>query len=317
MSIARPTGVSLGYWQDRDPIEALATAELADRLGYAELWLGEMATFDVFALAAAVGLRTASIRLTLGPLPPAVRDPAMLAMGVASVACLTGRDTSLAVGSSSPVVVEQWHGRRSQGIRDLRQAVHDVKTLLAGARTSASGYRLRLPALATPAVTVAAFGPAAVRLAGEVADRMVINLCTPQQAAALRQALDAATVEAGRGRVPLAAWVPVAVDPTDETVEQIRRALVPYLAAPGYGEMFIAAGFGELVTAARAGVVPSELLRRTPRELVEAVAAVGTIAECRRSLAAYTTAGVDELVVVPATAGDPAGERTLTALSGA
>src|SRR5687768_4176655 len=107
-----PAGVALGYWQDADPLEALLTAELADGLGYRELWLGEMATFDAFALATAVGLRTSSIGLTVGPLAPAVRDPAGLAMGVASVAALVGRPVQLAIGSSSPVVVEQWHGRR-------------------------------------------------------------------------------------------------------------------------------------------------------------------------------------------------------------
>ena len=36
----------LGLWQDRDPLEALETARIADELGYPELWVGEMATFD-------------------------------------------------------------------------------------------------------------------------------------------------------------------------------------------------------------------------------------------------------------------------------
>src|SRR4051812_10430970 len=112
--------VSLGYWQDRDPLEAMETARLADELGYRELWLGEMATFDAFSLATAVGLATSSIELTIGPLAVAVRDPAMLAIGTASVAALTGRPVHLAIGTSSPVVVERWHGRdASHGARQL------------------------------------------------------------------------------------------------------------------------------------------------------------------------------------------------------
>ena len=51
-------GVSLGLWQDRDPLEALETARIADELGYPELWIGEMATWDAFALAAAIARET-------------------------------------------------------------------------------------------------------------------------------------------------------------------------------------------------------------------------------------------------------------------
>ena len=46
--------VSLGLWQDRPAGEVVRTAEVADALGYGEIWIGEMATFDAFALGAVV-----------------------------------------------------------------------------------------------------------------------------------------------------------------------------------------------------------------------------------------------------------------------
>lgn len=310
-----PTGVSLGYWQDRDPMEALGTAMVADRLGYRDLWLGEMATFDAFSLATSVAAVTSSIRLVLGPLAPAVRDPAGIAMGVASVAALTGRAVEVAIGASSPVVVERWHGRSfGSSARLLRESVTALRSLLAGATPSPQGYRLRLPAVPCR-ITVAAFGPATVRLAGEVADRMVINMCTPAQAALLRADLDAASSAAGRPPVTLAAWVPAAVDPSDAAIDQLRRGVVAYLAAPGYGEMFAAAGFGALVTLARSGAHPRELLTEVPRALIDAIGVVGDASACRARVAEHLAAGVDEVVIVPATADDPAGERTLTALA--
>jgi probable F420-dependent oxidoreductase len=292
----RPAGVALGYWQDADPLEALTTAALADDLGYGELWLGEMATFDAFALATAVGLRTSSIGLTLGPLAPAVRDATGLAMGVASVAALVGRPVQLAIGASSPVVVERWHGRSYDAPATLlRETVAALRPLLDGDPPPGGGYRLRLePPRST--ITVAAFGPAAVRVAVDVADRMVINLCTPAQAAALKS------------DVRLAAWVPAAIDPTREAIDQLRRGVVPYLAAPGYGEMFTAAGFGDVVALARSGAHPRDVLAAVPRELVAAIAILDP-----SDLDAWK--GVDELVVVPATAGDPGGRRTLEVLA--
>jgi len=310
-----PVGVSLGYWQDRDPMEALATAALADRYGYRDLWLGEMATFDVFALATAVGTSTSAIRLVLGPLPPSVRDPAGMAMGVASVAALTGRPVDIAIGASSPVVVERWHGRPYARTADqLRDAAAALRVLLAGSAPAPKGYRLRLPPVAAT-LTVAAFGPASVRVAGECADRMVINMCTPQQAARLRVRLDAATAAAGRERIPLAAWVPAAVDSTDQGIEQLRRGLVSYVAQPGYGEMFAEAGFADVVELARSGAHPADVLSAVPVELIEAVGVVGSAAACRTRITEHVAAGVDEVVIVPVTAGDPAGERTLSALA--
>ncbi|MEV4184773.1 LLM class flavin-dependent oxidoreductase, partial [Streptosporangium canum] len=126
-------GVSLGLWQDRPAGEALLTARAADELGYGELWVGEMATYDAFALATAVGLATGRIGLTVGPLAVAVRDPMMIAMGVASVSDLVGRPVNVAVGTSSPLVVEDWHGRsRARAATALREAVRALRPLLDG-----------------------------------------------------------------------------------------------------------------------------------------------------------------------------------------
>lgn len=315
-------GVSLGYWQDSDPMEALATARLADEAGYPALWLGEMATFDAFALATAVGLQTRAIELTVGPLAVAVRDPAMLAMGVASVAALCGRRVDLALGTSSPVVVERWHGRSAAaGARRLRETAAAVAPLLVGERAShhgtevrVDGYRLRLPP-PRAGLTVAAFGPSAVRVAAELADRMVVNLCTTERVAELRAELVAASRRCGRPTPTLAAWVPAAVDPDEAAVEQLRRGLVAYLAAPGYGEMFERAGFGDLVALARGGAHPAAVLDAVPVELVDVIGITGDRATCQERVAAFTAAGADQVVIVPATAGDPGGRRTLAALA--
>jgi probable F420-dependent oxidoreductase len=320
------TGLSavLGLWQDRDPLEALETAELADRLGYRELWVGEMATFDAFALAAAIGARTEQIALTVGPLAVGVRDPMAIAMGIASVAALCDRPVHAAIGASSPVVVGGWHGRSwARTATHLREAAAALRPLLAGERTDyegelvrTHGYRLRLSPPRT-SLTVAAFGEGAIRVASAVADRMVINLCTPAAAASLHERLGRFATEAGRRPPPLAAWVPACVDPTEEGLAQLSRGAVAYLAAPGYGEMFAEAGFEQLVARARAGAPPRDLLAETPPELCRAIGLVGSEAEVLAGAAEYRAAGVDELAIVPATAGDPGGRRTLEALASA
>ena len=54
---------------NRPPEHDLLTAVAADRLGYAEVWIGEGWVWDCFALATAIGLATDQIALTIGPVP--------------------------------------------------------------------------------------------------------------------------------------------------------------------------------------------------------------------------------------------------------
>ena len=335
--------MSLGLWQDRAPAEVVRTAQVADELGYGEIWIGEMATFDAFALGAVVAERTARAALTIGPLAVAVRDPVMIAMGVGSLTELTGRTVNVALGSSSPVVVEQWHGRRSERTATaLAESAGAVRTLLAGGKAELDGqvirtrgFRLRTaPAgstlagstlagstlagstLAGSTLTVAAFGAGAVKVAARHADRMVINLVTPKVAARLVQMLHDECRVAGRPVPPVAAWVAAVVDPAPEGVEQLRRGLVAYMSAPGYGEMFAEAGFGDVVSFARTGPHPRDLLAAISAELVACVSLLGDEQAVRARLAEYADAGVDEIALVPGSSdADPAGVGTLTALA--
>ncbi len=321
--------VSLGLWQDRPAVEVVRTAQVADALGYGEIWIGEMATFDAFALGAIVAERTTRAALTIGPLAVAVRDPVMIAMGAGSLAELTGRTVNVALGSSSPVVVQQWHGRRQERTAlALAESATAVRTLLDGGKADVAGevirtrgFRLRTKPPSSP-LTIAAFGRGAVKVAARHADRMVINLVTPKSAARLVQMLHDECRAAGRPVPPVAAWVAAVVSTGPAVVsagpgiEQLRRGLVAYMSAPGYGEMFAEAGFADVVRFARTGPHPGELLAAIPPEIVGHVSLVGGEPGVRARIAEYADAGVDEIALVPGSSeADPAGVGTLTALA--
>ena len=321
--------VSLGLWQDRPAAEVVRTAQVADALGYGEIWIGEMATFDAFALGAVVAERTTRAALTIGPLAVAVRDPVMIAMGAGSLAELTGRTVNVALGSSSPVLVQQWHGRRQERTAlALAESATAVRTLLDGGKADVAGevirtrgFRLRTKPPSSP-LTIAAFGRGAVKVAARHADRMVINLVTPKSAARLVQMLHDECRAAGRPVPPVAAWVAAVVSTGPAVVsagpgiEQLRRGLVAYMSAPGYGEMFAEAGFADVVRFARTGPHPGELLAAIPPEIVGHVSLVGGEPGVRARIAEYADAGVDEIALVPGSSeADPAGVGTLTALA--
>ncbi|MEU4668096.1 LLM class F420-dependent oxidoreductase [Amycolatopsis sp. NPDC023774] len=312
-------GVVAPFWLDRPAGEAVDIAVEADRCGFDEVWVGEMATFDAFALATAVSLRTERIGVKIGPVPLGVRSPVALGLGVASVAELARRPAGLALGGSSPAIVSGWHDRPwDHAAGRMRETVAAVRTVLDGQKLSvagkylrSNGFRLREP-VPVP-ITVAAFGPAMTRVAAEVADEVVLNLVPPAHVARTREEIDGHARAAGRTPPRLAVWVPVALNPGEPTLRQLAAQASVYLRPPGYGEMFTALGYGELVAAARAGASRASLT--VPPSLVADVGAIGTATEVRARLAAYHDAGADHVGLVPATAEDPAGRTLLRELA--
>jgi probable F420-dependent oxidoreductase len=313
MSEANARAVVLPYWLDRPAAEALEIARSAEALGFDELWIGEMATFDAFALGGAIARETQRIALALGPLALGVRSPVALALGAGSVSELGGRPARLALGASSPAIVTGWHRRAYAHLpATARETLAALRPLLAGER-SERGFKLRVAAPA-PQLTLAAFGPQMLRVAAQAADRVLLNLVTPAAVADVSHTLARESAAAGRARPRLAVWLAAALEPGPEALAQLARQVCIYLAPPGYGEMFRAAGFGALVERARAGEPQPALAKEIPRELLAAVAALGDRAALRARLAEYAAAGAEEIAIVPVTAGDAAGARVLAAL---
>jgi probable F420-dependent oxidoreductase len=312
----------LPFWFNRPDDEALGIAHEARAAGLNTLWIGEMATFDAFVLATAVGHRVPGLRLKIGPLAIGVRTPASMALATASVAALTGTQVGLALGASSPAIVSGWHGRQwAHSASHMHETLDALRPLLAGESSSfdgshvhTHGFRLRCPQPHLR-ISVAAFGPAMTRVAARLADEVVLNLVSPEHISAVRATIDVAASAVGRNPPDLAVWVPVALDPGDEARAQMASQLAMYLAPPGYGEMFSALGFSDLVGRARSGASRSQLASFIPTELLQRISAMGSDREVAERISAYFKAGADIVGVAPSTAEDPGGRAVLTAIS--
>jgi probable F420-dependent oxidoreductase len=291
--------VVLGQWLDRSIASDVELAVAADQLGYGKLWIPEMAKADSPGMAATIAHATGQIGIVLGPLAVTVRSPVQIAVALQTVAA-AGRPVHVALGTSSTTVA-RWHGRSRAGSAELLlNALRDVAALLDGERVN--GFRLSHPPAPRPSITVAAFGPKAVATA-RAADRMVLNMVTTEAAARLAPQ-----------HPNTAVWLCAAVDPSDEERAWLSRGFVGYLAAPGYAEMFVEAGCGELVDFARTRPSPKELFARVPDDLIDRVALVGDEATVRRRIDEYAAAGIAEICLVPTAPDLPSGLRTLEAL---
>jgi probable F420-dependent oxidoreductase len=315
---------TLPFWLDRPDLEAVQIAEAVNEVGLTGLWIGEMTTFDAFALATAIGMRTPGLRLKLGPLPVSVRTPAAIALGTSSVASLTGCEIDVALGASSPMIVSGWHdrdwlhsaARMGETIDCLRAILRGERADYDGRHVRSHGFRLRSPLPGTR-IGIGAFGPTMTRLAAEIADEVVLNLSSPQRVARVRKQINDYAAAVDRKPPHLTVWVPAALRPGEAALRQTAKQLAIYLAPPGYGEMFSELGFPGLVEKARSGARRSELAAAIPFELTEQLGAMGSPQQIADRLHAYLDAGADTVAVVPVTAEDPAGRGVLQAVADA
>lgn len=303
-------GVLVGARADGDPAMAVGIARLADQLGYREVMLGEATGHDAFALGAALGEGPAA--LCLGPLPAGVRDPVTVARGAASVAALTGRTVGVALAASTSTVVEEWHGRArgvpatvvAESASVLRGPRRDSGLLagmpvdFAGALVRTRGFVCALPP-SNADLSVLAFGAELTEVAVARADRLIVPIGTVEHLARLRGRIQLAAERANRQPPRLAVWVPVAVDPEEGTRRDMLRALMPYVRAAGFAGMFTEAGFGEIVRLARSGAHVRSVVAAAPPEMLDSVAAVGSVTAVQAALSEYRAVGVDDVLLVP------------------
>ncbi|MGA9679693.1 MAG: LLM class F420-dependent oxidoreductase [Mycobacterium sp.] len=312
----------LPFWLDQPDEEALDIAQTARDVGLDALWIGEMVTYDAFALATAIGHRVPGLPLRVGPLAVGVRSPVTLALGVSSVASLTGQAVDIALGASSPVIVAGWHDREwAHAAPRVRETIECLRSLFAGDRIDydgnqirSHGFRLRRPRPGTR-IAVGAFGPAVTRVAARHADEVVLNLVPSQRVAQVRATIDGEAAKVGRTPPSLTVWVPAAFEPGNAALRQLAAQLTVYLAPPGYGEMFCELGYGDLVRRARAGAGRRELADHVPEDLLGQICLAGSAERIATSLRAYHEAGADCVAVVPSTAEDPGGRAVLAAVA--
>lgn len=206
------------------PDRLASVAARAEALGFDEVWFpdSQLLWRDVFSVLSVTALRTERIGLGTAVTNVATRHPSVVASAARTVAELApGRFTlGLGVGNSSVVPI----GLRASTRAELREGLAQLRALLAGEEWDYGPVRSRLrdPAPAVP-VHLAASGPRNLRLAGAVADGVVLlSGVSPETLAAAAAQVREGAREAGRsGDVPLT--VSAFCEVTDDVLASARR----------------------------------------------------------------------------------------------
>ena len=287
-------------------------------LGYRSFWAAEANGTEAFSVLGAAGA-SAPLDLGTGIVPIQLRTPPLAAMAAATLQNLVpDRTVSLGIGASSPAVVQQWHGAQlgERPIARVREYCELVRACLSGETVSFAGdfwsvprFRLaqRLPR--TPQLVIAALGPRMLRLAGEVADGVLLNYLPASHVGWSVGHVREGEQQAGRppGSCTVYAYVHVGVCDREQAAEKARRDLFSYAVVDAYADSFRTAGFGAEVDELRA--------RHRERDRAGAIAAVsdamvdaidicGDAATVRDAIGHYRTEGVDHPILMPLPWGD-------------
>jgi probable F420-dependent oxidoreductase len=284
----------------------IAFAREAESLGYDSAWIAEVGGNDAFALGSAVGAATERLRLGTAVVPMNIRGPALLAMAVSTMDAMSGGRAICGIGVSSPQIVSDWNAqpydrplrRARETIEVLRRAFAGEKVSYDGAVVKVNGYRMMPPPRRPIPIYLGALNRGMLRLAGEVADGVVINMLgesfVPKVVAEVRAGAEAAGRDPNQIEVVMRVQCCVTDEP-DAVRDAFAHGFGAYIVAPGYDTFFTWQGFGHVVEGVRAA--RAERDRAASRaavsdDLLDALVVAGSADVVRSRLRAFMDAGV-------------------------
>jgi probable F420-dependent oxidoreductase len=291
--------------------EAIERVRLAESLGYETAYVTHIAGRESLTVITAYALATRSIRVGTGVVPIYTRTPATMAQTAATIDELSGGRLTLGLGVSHRPVVEGWHGQSiERPVAEMREYVAIVRAILCGqdppqGEKWQTGFHLfGLDTCPSLPIYIAALSPAMLRLAGEVADGVLLWLCNPSY---IRDVV-IPEVRAGRERAGLTLEgfdivpaVPAALTEDRESAySAMRKDLLPYFGLPFYRAMIERTGFGADIAAYDSAAGDLEAMQDAISEsFLEELTAVGDEGQVQAGLQRYREAGATSPCVGP------------------
>lgn len=286
---------------------AVEIAQKAEALGYKSLWTAEVTGPEAFTTLTAAGCAAPGLDLGTGVLALQLRTPPLLAMAGASLQALhPERDILLGVGISSPVVTTRWHSAPygERPLARVREFVTLLRACLSGEKVDfegdfykVSGFRLGVRlGEKRPKVVIGALNEGMLRLAGEVADGVLLNYLP---ASHVPWAVD--QVRKG-GDARIYSYVHVGVTDRAAGVEAARKDLFSYAVVDAYAKSFELAGYGDSVRAVREAHAARDregAVAAVSDEMVDGIDILGDADHVRASVQAYVDAGVESPIIFP------------------
>ncbi|MGH2978045.1 MAG: LLM class flavin-dependent oxidoreductase [Solirubrobacterales bacterium] len=293
--------------------QAVERVQRAEALGYDSVYVTHIAGRDSLTVLMAYAAATERIRLGTGVLPMYSRTPVATAQQAATIDEFSGGRMVLGIGVSHQVTVESWYGSKIEHpVAEMREYVTALRAMFGGRdvpRGSRFPTQFRFMGLQPRAdlpVYIAGLSPKMLRLAGEIADCVMLWLCNPEYI----RGVVVPEVTAGRERAgkglegfDIVAAIPAAVTNDREGAFQTMRGdLITYWSLPFYRAMIERSGFGADIAAFDAGMKAGDLDKAEEGisdRFLEELTAIGSPDEVGVGVARYRDAGATSPCVGP------------------
>jgi F420-dependent oxidoreductase-like protein len=314
-------GFTMGYAPPgTNPLELIALAQEAERLGYDSAWAAEAWGTDVVTVLSWLAATTSTIKVGSAIMQIPGRTPANTAMTAATLDLLSGGRFLLGLGTSGPQVVEGWHGQPwGKPLTRTREYVEIVRAALrreavefhgdqyeipySGGDATGLGKPLKLmmrPLRDSIPIYLAALSPKNVRLAFEIADGWMPIFFSPERAR------DAFGYEPRDGFEIVPTVHVVVSDDVAAARDALRPMLALYVGGMGarganfYNALVRRYGYeadAERIQELYLDGKQREAIAAVPDALIDEVALVGAAERIRDRLGAWRESGVTTLLV--------------------
>lgn len=304
------------------PVEesVVPMARFAEALGYTDVWSAESGHVDGLTPLAAVAATCPSLRLGTAILPIYTRPPALMAMSAAGLQLLSGGRFVLGLGTSTSIIVERWMGqsftkplaRVRETVAVIREALAGKKVTFQGESIAIDGFRMSTGEVPEVPIYIAALGPKMLRLAGEIADGVILWLFTPEGVGdALKHVREGAeAVGRDPDSIDVVMRIVVAVDEDPQVLSyMMKRLATTYVMVDVYNASIRRQGFAAEADAVRrlwdAGDREGASSAISD-ELLNGIFIAGDHDSCRAKLERFREVGIKTPVLFPVSVdGDP------------
>jgi len=299
--------ISVGIYPSEVPADIIASARLADEMGFSTLWVldSHLLFHEVYTLLGALAVSTERIRLGTAVTNPLTRHPTVTASAFSTLAELSGGRATLgiSVGDSALKSMNLDVARMAT----LAETVALCRKLLRGEAVSCGeGKMAQLPRVAPSVpIYVAATGPKMLALAGKIADGVILmNGVAPEliceAVRIVREGKRAADRE--QESVRIAVWA--ACHPSRDAVKfNVARAILRNIPGPVDDlTRKVAAQVKEAYDYRQRGDARADFARLIPDEIVARYAFFGDPSAIARQIASLAPCDVDEVVLAIPTA---------------
>jgi 5,10-methylenetetrahydromethanopterin reductase len=304
-------GLSIASHSGLPPARIGELGAAAERAGFSSVFVAE-GHGDALSLCHPVIAATSTVTVGTAVANAALRPPVLAAKTAALLDQAAGGRFTLGLGTANAVMNGRFGIAPFAPLPMIEEYVAVVRAVLAGDTHGHDGRIFRTgwvpldspPVRASLPIYLGALGPRMLELAGRIADGVILNLMSPEQAGQAAAAVRSAAKASGRdpSSVEVACVIHCCLSGDAVAAAEAARQVVPrYVLHPAVPRLF-GEGAGLDLRGARERVLAGDragAARQVPQHVADAFVAHGDASACTSRIAAYRTAGVDLPVLFP------------------